>query len=160
MVGSERIIAQLNLSAGEYSANRSCMDVNKHAVDVAIQLLTDANLTFVLERYHRRGRTICFLPDFAPVGNIGPLFVHGSMSVKDNTATYVPLRRSYREPLSRNVIVRRCPHGMEVASIAVHTQLDSALFPGVQYCKMLSPARVIDYIMSDSLKNVSGCLNV
>jgi hypothetical protein len=49
---------------------------------------------------------------------------------------------------------------MEVASIAVHTQLDSALFPGVQYCKMLSPARVIDYIMSDSLKNVSGCLNV
>ena len=40
------------------------------------------------------------------------------------------------------------------------TALDSSIFPGVHYCKLLSPARVIDYMMIDSIKNKSGCLNV
>ena len=35
----------------------------------------------------------------------------------------------------------------------------SPLFPGVHYCKLLSPARVVDYIMIDSLKPKTTCLN-
>jgi hypothetical protein len=49
---------------------------------------------------------------------------------------------------------------LEVASLREGpTGLDSHIFPGIHYCKLLSPARVIDYIMIDSLKEKSGCLN-
>jgi len=49
---------------------------------------------------------------------------------------------------------------LEVASLVEGPQsLKSHIFPGVFYCKLLSPARMIDYIMIDSLKAKSGCLN-
>ena len=50
---------------------------------------------------------------------------------------------------------------LAISSLAVGPEpLDSWLFPGVHYCKVISPARVIDYMMIDSLKGKSGCLNV
>jgi len=53
--------------------------------------------------------------------------------------------------------VNKC---LAVASLKEGPQaLDSDIFPGIHYCKLLSPARVIDYIMTDSLKDKSGCLN-
>ena len=39
------------------------------------------------------------------------------------------------------------------------TKLDSKIFPGIFYCKFLSPARVIEYYMTDGLKSKSTCLN-
>lgn len=39
------------------------------------------------------------------------------------------------------------------------TKLSSHIFPGIHYCKLISPARFIDYITIDSLKDHSGCLN-
>ena len=41
----------------------------------------------------------------------------------------------------------------------IPTSMRSPLFPGVHYCKLLSPARVVDYIMIDSLKPKTTCLN-
>jgi len=41
---------------------------------------------------------------------------------------------------------------MEISSVKIDTALDSKLFPGVHYCKLLSPARVVDWVMTDSLK--------
>merc|ERR1712151_1427508 len=39
------------------------------------------------------------------------------------------------------------------------TALTSHIFPGIHYCKFLSPARVIEYYMTDGLKASSTCLN-
>jgi hypothetical protein len=48
----------------------------------------------------------------------------------------------------------------EVDSLAEGPQaLKSHIFPGTFYCKFISPARIIDYIMTDSLKAHSTCLN-
>ena len=38
------------------------------------------------------------------------------------------------------------------------TSLKLPYVPGVHYCKFVSPARLMDYIMTDSLKAKSGCL--
>lgn len=135
MVASERVAQQLNITN---NTSPSCADVNKAAVDTAIKILSDGGDTAqaTLARYHAKGRGISMGPDFAPFGNIGPLFIQGSLKIADSS------------------------DGITVSSIAIHTQLDSKLFPGVHYCKLLSPARVLDYIYTDSLKNKSGCLNV
>ena len=39
---------------------------------------------------------------------------------------------------------------MVASSVKISTTLDSNLFPGVHYCKLLSPARVVDWMMTDS----------
>jgi len=39
------------------------------------------------------------------------------------------------------------------------TKLSSHIFPGIHYCKLLSPARVVEYYMTDGLKSKSTCLN-
>jgi hypothetical protein len=76
--------------------------------------------------------------DFTATGNIGPLWVKESMRIKDDKEN-------------------NC---LEVASLVEGpTKLHSLLFPGVHYCKLISPARIVDFIMTDSLKETSGCLN-
>jgi len=89
-----------------------------------------------MARYKKSGRPICYKKDFTATGNIGPLFIKETMEIKDKG---------------------NC---LEVASMRLGPQsLKSHIFPGVHYCKLLSPARVIDYYMTDSLKAISGCLN-
>lgn len=39
------------------------------------------------------------------------------------------------------------------------TGLKSHIFPGIHYCKFISPSRVIEYYMTDGLKSSSTCLN-
>ena len=91
----------------------------------------------ILDTYDRRhGRPICYEPDTHALFNIGPLFISETIKIEDNG---------------------KC---LDVTSLGLGPQpLDSLIFPGVYYCKVLSPARVIDYIMTDSLKPKSGCLN-
>ena len=89
-----------------------------------------------LVRYQKVGRPL-FLEDDAHVfGDIGPLFIEEHLRIVDNGT------------------------GLVVTSLALGPQpLDSKIFPGVHYCKLLSPARVVDYMMTDALKNTSTCLN-
>jgi hypothetical protein len=90
----------------------------------------------IMARHKTVGRPICFKKDFTAFGNIGPLFIKETMKIKDTGDC------------------------LEVSSMVLGPQkLDSKIFPGVHYCKLLSPARVIDYYMTDSLKKISGCLN-
>jgi len=135
MVSSERVAQLLNITN---NTSPSCKDVNQVAVNTALAILSNSGPTAnkTLSRYMERGRTIAFADDFAPFENIGPLFIKGSLKITDSA------------------------EGITVSSIAIHTQLNSTLFPGVHYCKLLSPARVLDYIYTDSLKKKSGCLNV
>ena len=139
MASSDRVAEQLHLGTGTYNNTLTCMDMNKIAYETAIQYLNRTSAgQEALERFGERGRPVCFTPDFDAPGNIGPLWVMNSMTIKDD-------------------VKNQC---LQVASLKLGPQsLDSWIFPGVHYCKLLSPARVIDYIMIDSLKDKSGCLN-
>lgn len=120
-----------------YNNTKTCEDVNRYAVEVAEGLLYQTPQgEMIMARHKTVGRPICFKKDFTPFGNIGPLFVKESISIKDKGDC------------------------LEVSSLADGpTKLTSHIFPGIHYCKLLSPARVIDYYMTDSLKAKSGCLN-
>lgn len=134
MTAAERIAQQLKLT-GNSSPN--CSDVNKYVLDLATRIMQEsgdvANAT--LARFHAKGRGIFFGEDFSPIGNIGPLFVSGTIKIEDSSK------------------------GITISSIAIKNGIDSVIFPGVHYCKFVSPARIIDYMMTDSLKKESGCLN-
>jgi len=134
MVGAERVAQQLNISK---NSSPQCRAMNVLAVQAALDILSNGSATAkaTLARFNAKGRNIMFADDFSPFENIGPLFIQGAFKIEDSAA------------------------GITVSSLAIHTQLDSKLFPGVHYCKMLSPARVMDYIYTDSLKKASGCLN-
>ena len=132
---AERVAEQLQLPVPP--TQLTCAELNRQSAATAVALLEQTvagNAT--LARYRRRGRPLCFLPDKQTFLDIGPLFVQSTLAVHDN---------------------RTC---LGVASVALGpVGLDSKLFPGVQYCKLLPPARVVDYIMIDAIKPVSGCLN-
>jgi len=133
MTAAERIAQQLKLT-GNSSPN--CSDVNKYVVQLAEQILSQTEAgNNTLARFKAKGRGIMFGDDFSPFGNIGPLFVKGSIKIEDSSK------------------------GITISSIAIKNGIDSAIFPGVHYCKFVSPARIIDYMMIDSLKKKSGCLN-
>eukprot|EP00466_Bigelowiella_natans_P001087 jgi/Bigna1/136172/aug1.32_g10880 len=138
LASADRIAEQLRVPSSSYTNTSTCMDINNLALKTAFDLLnrTEAGRS-AIARYHKRGRGVCLEKDHSPLGNIGPLFVKGRLSIKDNGTCLV------------------------VSSMSLGpTPLKSLLFPGVQYCKLLSPARIMDYIMIDSLKSKSGCLNV
>lgn len=139
MASADRVAQQLKLADGTYNDTLTCMDVNKLAYATAIEYLktTDAGKN-TLDRFEKRGRPICFAPDYDAFGNIGPLWVSDAMTIEDDKTN-------------------NC---LSVASLKLGPQaLNSMIFPGVHYCKLLSPARAIDYMMIDALKNKSGCLN-
>lgn len=137
LASADRIAQQLGIGADDYAHNVTCREVSKAAIEKAWDLLnsTDGG-RHVLELYEKRGRPICLLPDTTVLFNIGPLFISETISLKDNGTC------------------------LAVKSLTLGPQpLDSRIFPGVHYCKVLSPARVIDYMMTDALKPMSGCLN-
>ena len=118
----------------------TCQDINAAAIAAAEQLLaangSDSPGAHTLDRFQSRGRPLCLEAD-EPSFN-GPLFVKEALSVVDNGTCLVVTSRVLG-PTSLKI-----PGGIG----------------GTQYCKLLSPARVIDYMMIDSLKNTSTCLNV
>jgi hypothetical protein len=136
LASADRIAQQLNIT--NYVSNRTCGDVSRLAVKKARELLSQTTAgKSILETYDRRqGRPICYEPDTHALFNIGPIFISETIKIEDNG---------------------KC---LDITSLGLGPQpLNSAIFPGVYYCKVLSPARVIDYIMTDSLKPKSGCLN-
>lgn len=139
MASADRVAEQLSLTSDQYEAGKTCADVNQYAIELAEQLLQETEAgKQTLERFKKQGRHICLGDDFTPIGNIGPLFVKERISVKDDSKNNCLKVESLKEG---------------------PTGLKSMIFPGIFYCKFLSPARVIEYYMTDGLKSKSTCLN-
>ena len=139
MASADRVAQQLGLSSEQYDGTMTCADMNQYAIDLAEQILGESSVgQKTLKRFQQRGRRICLGKDFTPTGNIGPLFIKEKIKVKDDSKNHCLSVESEREG---------------------PTGLHSLIFPGIHYCKLLSPARVIEYYMTDSLKDTSTCLN-
>lgn len=100
----------------------SCSELNKQIVALAESLAYPTTLA----RFKAKGRGWCFESD--KVENIGPLWAQSSLKLKDTVDC------------------------MQVTSPVLFSPLNSSTFPGNYYCKILSPERVLDWMMSDSLK--------
>lgn len=139
MASADRVAEQLGLTADQYDGTKTCADMNQYAIDLAEQLMQETPAgKHALERFQQQGRKICLGDDFSPIGNIGPLFVQETISVKDDSKNNCLKVESLKEG---------------------PTGLKSLIFPGIHYCKLLSPSRVIEYYMTDGLKSSSTCLN-
>ena len=103
-------------------AKVTCEDINRKAESVARGLLLGSSL----ERYEQEGRPLTYKPDWSCVA--GPVWIKEVLELKDNATA------------------------MSVGSPSIHDSLSSPIFPGVDYCKLLSPARAMDWMMTDSLK--------
>lgn len=108
-----------------------CSEMNKMAVHLAERLA----LSSTLKRYQATGRKWCFLPDSPSVA--GPVWVfHDRLQLHENNSC------------------------MSVQSPAMLTDVNAEIYPGIHYCKVLSPARALDWMMTDSLKPGSRTMEV
>eukprot|EP00928_Gymnodinium_smaydae_P037776 TRINITY_DN26185_c0_g1_i1.p1 TRINITY_DN26185_c0_g1~~TRINITY_DN26185_c0_g1_i1.p1 ORF type:complete len:531 (+),score=96.81 TRINITY_DN26185_c0_g1_i1:54-1646(+) len=123
MLSADRVAQQLNTTVA--TAKVDCVAINKHAVKVAEGLAAPSTLA----RYNAKGRGWCFLPDAETFQDIGPLWV-------------------FKDALA----LKETDKCMEVTAASLKTTLDGRIYPGNHYCKVLSPARVLDWMMTDSLK--------
>jgi hypothetical protein len=125
-LSSDRLAEQLHTTAEKPDV--TCKDINMQTVQMAEALAPKATL----ERFKQKGRGWCFEDDSSVTGNIGPLW------------------------LKSNIKLTETADCMSVSSMALHTSLESKIFPGSNYCKLLSPTRVLDWMMTDSLKPFGG----
>merc|ERR1712136_210273 len=121
MVGANRVAQQLNVQT---DGSQSCQGINKVAEQTAFGLMTKRSQ----DRYLQKARGWCFLDDSTVAGNIGPLFLDGSISLTETSDC------------------------LQVTSLALNTSLSSLIFKGEHYCKLLSPAMAMEWMMTDGLK--------
>jgi len=106
-----------------------CLEVNKKAIEVAKKLLPSS----VVQTHESSGRPFCLKDDAGVPFSIGPLWVKKAITL---TAT------------------DKC---LEVTSTKLISTIHSLIFPGNHYCKLLSPARAMDWIVTDSLTPYNPC---
>jgi hypothetical protein len=127
MLSSDRVAQQLKTKAKDPKV--PCQAGNRHSVQLAEALAPKGTL----ERFRRIGRGWCFEEDTPTLGNVGPLWVfHDALSLKENATC------------------------MAVSSPVLKTEIDGKIYPGNHYCKFLSPARVLDWMMTDGIKKFSA----
>jgi hypothetical protein len=118
----DRIAQQLNTTAVATAVQ--CRAVNELALNTALALASPRTLA----RYKQEGKQVCFVDDTTVVGNVGPLWIFSRLKM---------------------TVTDKC---LSVQSLKLQTFVDGKIMPGVHYCKLLSPARILDWIMTDSLK--------
>jgi len=106
------------------NSSLDCSDVNRQAVEVAKKLVPAKSL----KRFEEKGRGVCFLPDSHVFSNIGPLWLMSKLKLEET---------------------KDC---LQVTSSGLTSTVSSKIYPGNQYCKLLSPAAAMDWIMTDSHK--------
>ncbi|KAF0299439.1 hypothetical protein FJT64_027813 [Amphibalanus amphitrite] len=110
------------LPSAQFGENRSCLEINQAALSSALAAAPET----VRERYNRRGKPVTYLADHS-VG-AGPLWVQERLRLNYTTDS------------------------LQVQSITLKTAPGSFIYPGSQYCKLLTPSRALEYIMTDGLR--------
>lgn len=101
-----------------------CGAVNRLAVAKALELIPEKSR----KRYLAQSRRVCYGADTTVLWNIGPLFVKGSITLDEKDDC------------------------LEVASLSLVSTITSYIFPGNHYCKLLSPAMAMEWMMTDGIK--------
>jgi len=126
MLSSQRITQELKITAE--NSDVTCRDINMQTV----QMVEAMAPKVTLERFKQKGRGWCFEDDSHVFGNVGPLWMSGDMKQTETADC------------------------MSVSSLALWTDVNAFPYPGNSYCKLLSPTRVLDWMMTDSLKPFGG----
>ena len=127
LVSADRVAQQLNVT-GAYPQKAPpvpCSRMNAAAVDKAMGLL-EASWPAGVSRYARRGLNFTFADDSATFA--GPQWVFlSSLSFKASSV------------------------GVTVSSPRLYSSITSKIYPGNFYCKVLSPAKALEWVQSKGL---------
>lgn len=118
----------LNLNTTAENPNTTCADINTYALQTAQGLLSYEQL----KRFQRRGRGICITADTQTPNNVGPLWIFGTTNYTETESC------------------------LQVSAFHLKLAVDEDHLPGVEYCKVMSPAFALDYILTSSMKPIPG----
>ena len=97
--------------------------------EAAVSLALNSSSAKARDRFHAQGRLLKMVPDVVPTPNGGPWFIWNYLQFEDKKAS------------------------VEVQSWSSFTPLDGLAYgAGTHYCKLLSPARALEWIYTDSLR--------
>lgn len=129
MISADRVAQQFGLK-GYYpqkSATATCQVINKASIETALAIVSK-HWPAAIDRFLRRGRNITVEEDSSTLA--GPQWVFLSSLKFDET---------------------KPPQNALVKSPELYSSISSPIFPGNYYCKVLSPARVVEWIQSRGL---------
>lgn len=122
VVSADRVAQQLKIKTNQ---NVTCKDVNMAAVAAAAKVA----LPRTLSRFEAKGMQLQLMDDEQTLGNIGPLWVFKDLDFKVDKKAGVA----------------------KIASPSLFSSVESKIYPGNRYCKLLSPAYVLQWMMTDSI---------
>lgn len=122
MTSGDFLAMQLGTEVADH--NTSCATINTYALQVAQGMLSYEQL----RRWHLHGRGICIVADTQTPNNVGPLWIYGTTNYTETESC------------------------LEVSGFHLKLPVDADHLPGVEYCKVMSPAFALDYLLTGSMK--------
>jgi dienelactone hydrolase len=131
LLSADRIAEQMKINGyfPEKQPSATCVAINQDSIDIALNLLK-THWPVAVARWHRRGRQFILAPDIATVA--GPQWV-------------------FLSSLKFSVHGKKSP--VTVSSPELYSSISSSIFPGNYYCKVLSPAKALEWIMTTGLES-------
>lgn len=128
----------INLEFSETDPSSMCMKINERIYQLALGLVEPRRLDF----YEKYGVKMVFGEDRSPVVPGGPFWVFSPLKFEEKTQDGV-----------KQMVVSSC--GL-ATSLNTPFRVFSEWVPGMHYCKIISPARVVEWIYTDSLRDRLG----
>jgi len=125
MTSSDYLALKLNTTA--VHKNRSCASINRYALETAQGLVSSEQA----KRWQKRGRGICIVADTQTPGNVGPYWIYGTTNFTETESC------------------------LQVSGFHLKLGVEVEHLPGVEYCKLMSPAFAVDYILTGSMKAIT-----
>lgn len=128
----------VHLEFSETDPSNVCTKINERIYQLAVNLVEPRRLDF----YEKYGVKMVFAEDRSPIIPGGPFWAYAPLKFEKKTT----------DGITRLV----------VSSSGLATSLDTVFrvfsewVPGMHYCKIISPARVVEWIYTDSLRDRLG----
>lgn len=126
MTSSDFLAMRLGTTAE--NPNTSCATINTYALQVAEGMLSYEQF----RRWHLHGRGICIAADTQTPNNVGPLWIYGTTNYTETESC------------------------LQVSGFHLKLGVAEDHLPGVEYCKVMSPAFALDYMLTGSMKPVGS----
>jgi len=132
-------LATTNTSArlNDYDSLDLCRNINLESYQLALSIVSKR----ALERFNKFGQHLVMIPDSAVFFSIGPLFIRKRLS-------FIEAVDNNRSVMRVQSVSLRTPFKLDWLTEKIAPP-DSA---GYHYCKVLSPARAVEWIYTDGLR--------
>lgn len=111
----------------------TCADINTYALHQAQALLTYDQTK---RSMRLNGRSICVVDDTPTPGNVGPYWIYGTTNYTET---------------------EKC---LQVSGYNLKLGVHEDHSPGVEYCKVMSPAFALDYLITGSMKPLASSKSI